>query len=113
MKQIIKTALIVIIGNFFYALAVAFFIEPSHLITGGGTGIALFIHHMWGIKTSYVMFVIYTVLFLIGWKAMGRKFAANTLLSTFCLPVEIHIAEIIASHFEPVDDIVICTVFGG
>ena len=113
MRQILKTALIVVFGNFCYALAVAFFIEPSHLITGGGTGIALFIHHMWGIKTSYVMFVIYTVLFLIGWKAMGRKFAANTLLSTFCLPVEIHIAEIIASHFEPVDDIVICTVFGG
>ena len=35
MKQIIKTALIVILGNFTYALAVAFLIEPSGLITGG------------------------------------------------------------------------------
>lgn len=113
MKQILKTAAIVVIGNFFYALAVAFFIEPSHLITGGGTGLALFFHHMWGIETSHAVLVINTVLFLVGWRAMGRKFAANTLLSTFCLPVEIKIAEMIASHYTPVEDIVLCTVFGG
>ena len=113
MKDILKTALIVVFGNFCYALAVAFFIEPSHLITGGGTGLALFIHHMWGIHTSYAVFVINTILFLVGWRAMGRRFAANTLLSTFCLPIEIHIAEIIAAHYEPVDDIVLCTIFGG
>ena len=113
MKQVLKTALIVIFGNFTYALAVAFFIEPLGLITGGGTGLALFFHHMFGFKTSQAVFVINTVLFLIGWKAMGRRFAANTLLSTFCLPVEIHIAEAIASHYQPVDDIVLCTFFGG
>ncbi len=113
MKQIIKTSFIVVIGLFFYAVGVAFFIEPSGLITGGGTGIALFIHHMFGVKTSYAAFVINTVLFFVGWWAMGKKFAANTLLATFCWPVEIHIAEIIAAHYPPIDDVVLCTVFGG
>lgn len=113
MKQILKTAGIVVFGNFCYALAVAFFIEPSHLITGGGTGMALFIHHMWGVDTSTAVFIINTVLFLIGWRSMGRRFAANTLLSTFCLPVEIKIAEMLAAHYQPVDDILLCTVFGG
>ncbi len=113
MKQIIKTALIVIIGNFTYALAVAFFIEPSGLITGGGTGIALFFHHMFGLKTSNMVFIINTVLFLVGWRLIGRRFAANTLLSTFCMPIELHFSEMLASHFEPMDDIVLCTVFGG
>ena len=105
MKQIIKTALIVILGNFVYALAVAFFIEPSGLITGGGTGIALFFHHMFGFKTSHVMFLIYTVLFVIGWRVMGRRFAANTLISTFCLPVALRISEAIASRYSPTDDL--------
>ena len=106
MKQIFKTGIIVILGLFLYALGVAFFIEPSGLITGGATGLALFVHHMWGIKTSYAVFVINTVLFLVGWRVMGRRFAANTLLSTFALPVEIHIAEIIASHYPLTDDII-------
>ena len=113
MKQILKTALIVILGNFTYALAVAFFIEPAGLITGGGTGIALFFHHMFGFKTSHVVFIINTALFLVGWRIMGRRFAANTLLSTFCMPIELQISEILASHFTPVDDLVLCTVFGG
>lgn len=113
MRQIIKTALIVVFGNFVYALAVAFFIEPSGLITGGGTGLALFFHHTFGFRTSYVVFIINTILFLIGWRLMGHRFAANTLLSTFCLPVEIHIAEMIAANYSPIDDIVLCTVFGG
>ncbi len=113
MKQIIKTALIVILGNFTYALAVAFFIEPSGLITGGGTGIALFFHHMFGFKTSHVMFLIYTVLFVLGWRVMGRRFAANTLISTFCLPVALRVSEAVASHYSPTDDLVLCTVFGG
>ena len=81
MKEILKTGLIVILGLFLYALGIAFFVEPSGLITGGGTGIALFIHHMWGIKTSEALLVINTILFLVGWKVMGHRFAANTLLS--------------------------------
>ncbi len=113
MKQIIKTALIVILGNFTYAFAVAFFIEPSGLITGGGTGIALFLHHMFGFKTSHMVLLINTVLFLLGWKVMGRRFAANTLLSTFCMPLELHFWENVASNFSLVDDIVLCTIFGG
>ncbi len=113
MKQIIKTAGIVVAGNFLYALAVAFFIEPSRLITGGGTGIALFCHHVFGIQTAHAVFVINVVLFLVGLKCMGRKFAANTLISTFCFPIELRITELMASHFEPIDDIVLCTVFGG
>ena len=113
MREIVRTALIVILGNFIYALAVAFFIEPSGLITGGGTGLALFFHHTFGIRTSYAVFVINTFLFLIGWRVMGNRFAANTLLSTFCLPVEIHIAEMIAANYSPIEDIVLCTFFGG
>lgn len=112
-KQLIRTAGVVVVGNFFYALAVAFFIEPAHLITGGGTGLALFIHNMAGIPTSYAAFAINASLFLVGWYAMGPKFAANTLLSSFCFPIEIHIAEILASHYSLTDDLFLCTVFGG
>lgn len=113
MREIVRTALIVVLGNFVYALAVAFFIEPSGLITGGGTGLALFFHHTFGFCTSHAIFVINTILFLLGWRVMGHRFAANTLLSTFCLPIEVHIAEMIAANYSSIEDIVLCTIFGG
>ena len=41
----VKKLAIILLGNFLYALAVAFFILPAGLITGGTTGIALFVQH--------------------------------------------------------------------
>ena len=113
MKKIARTALIVIIGNFIYAMAVAFFIEPSGLIMGGTTGIGLFFNNVFGWSTSLTVLIMNTVLFLIGWKELGTRFAANTLLSTFCFPIELEIAERLAASFELTSDIVLCTFFGG
>ena len=43
LKRIVET-LVVIFGNCIYAFGIAMFILPSGLITGGTTGIALFVN---------------------------------------------------------------------
>lgn len=113
MKQLSQTALAVIIGDFIYALGVAFFIEPAGLIMGGSTGISLFLHHTFGLSTSNVVLVINTVLFLVGLAVLGKMFAVNTLLSTFIFPFELKLTEYLASQISLTDDIFLCTFFGG
>ncbi len=113
MKQLSQTALAVIIGDFIYALGVAFFIEPAGLIMGGSTGISLFLHHTFGLSTSNVVLVINTVLFLVGLAILGKMFALNTLLSTFIFPFELKLTEYLASQITLTDDIFLCTFFGG
>ncbi len=113
MKQLSQTALAVIIGDFIYALGVAFFIEPAGLIMGGSTGISLFLHHTFGLSTSNVVLVINTVLFLVGLAVLGKMFALNTLLSTFIFPFELKLTEYLASQITLTDDIFLCTFFGG
>ncbi len=113
MKQLSQTALAVIIGDFIYALGVAFFIEPAGLIMGGSTGISLFLHHTFGLSTSNVVLVINTVLFLVGLAVLGKMFAVNTLLSTFIFPFELKLTEYLASQITLTDDIFLCTFFGG
>ncbi len=113
MKQLSQTALAVIIGDFIYALGVAFFIEPAGLIMGGSTGISLFLHHTFGLSTSNVVLVINTVLFLVGLAVLGKMFALNTLLSTFIFPFELKFTEYLASQITLTDDIFLCTFFGG
>ncbi len=113
MKQLSQTALAVIIGDFIYALGVAFFIEPAGLIMGGSTGISLFLHHTFGLSTSNVVLVINTVLFLVGLAVLGKMFALNTLLSTFIFPFELKLTEYLASQISLTDDIFLCTFFGG
>ena len=55
-KNISKTLhnfLIISLGNLIYTVAVAFFILPNNLITGGTTGLALFGQYMFHIPVSY------------------------------------------------------------
>ncbi len=113
MKQLSQTALAVIIGDFIYALGVAFFIEPAGLIMGGSTGISLFLHHTFGLSTSNVVLVINTVLFLVGLAVLGKMFAVNTLLSTFIFPFELKLTEYLASQITLTDDIFFFFFFGG
>ena len=40
-QQLLLNSLVIILGNALYSLAVALFLEPAGLITGGATGIAL------------------------------------------------------------------------
>ena len=40
----IEKILMILLGNLLYSFAIAFFILPSGLITGGTTGIALFVY---------------------------------------------------------------------
>ena len=40
----------ILLGNIFYALAVTGFIMPNDLITGGTTGLGLFVNRMTGCR---------------------------------------------------------------
>ena len=42
-QQLLLNSLAIILGNALYSLAVALFLEPAGLITGGATGIAIII----------------------------------------------------------------------
>ena len=93
MKANIKKTIFVILGNIAYPFAIALFIEPAGLIMGGSTGIGLFANNIFHLPTSFVVAVLNTVLFLVGWKVLGRLLAANTLLSTIVFPIALNFAE--------------------
>lgn len=111
-KQLLETA-IVIFGNCIYALGVAMFILPGGLITGGTTGIALFINEISGIPISVFVFVFNAAMFFIGWFVFGWKFAANTAVSTFSYPIALEIITRILNGYQITENPILCTIFGG
>ena len=90
LKRIVET-LVVIFGNCIYAFGIAMFILPSGLITGGTTGIALFVNDVFHTPVTVFVFVFNTIMFLIGFFAFGWKFAANTIVSTFSYPIALEL----------------------
>jgi uncharacterized membrane-anchored protein YitT (DUF2179 family) len=105
--------LLIVVGNFIYAAGIAFFILPAGLITGGTTGISLFVNHMTGIPVSGFVLAFNLLMFLIGLALLGKKFAATTVISTFCYPAALAILERISAVYTPTDDVILCTIFGG
>ena len=79
----IKKIPIILLGNTLYALAVALFILPNKLITGGTTGLALVFQHQLGIPVSIFVGVFNIVMFVLGGIVLGKSFALTTIISTF------------------------------
>lgn len=79
MKQVLNF-LMIILGNTLYALAVVLFILPNGLVTGGSTGIGLFLQGTWGIPVSAFVSVFNVLMFLLGFWILGKKVCINNFI---------------------------------
>ena len=112
-KQLIWNWASIIFGNALYSLAVALFLEPAGLITGGATGIALAIGRLTGLPVSGLLFFINLAMLVWGWVVLGRAFALNTLASSVLSPAFLALFEEMANGRVLTEDIFLCTVFAG
>ena len=112
-KQLIWNWASIVLGNALYSLAVALFLEPAGLITGGATGIALAIGRLTGLPVSGLLFFINLAMLVWGWVVLGRAFALNTLASSVLSPAFLALFEGMANGRVLTEDIFLCTVFAG
>lgn len=113
MKQIIKSIFSVILGNFLYALTVTLFLIPADLVTGGTTGIALTMNHLWRIPLSGFVLIFNIAMLLLGLVVLGKSFAVTTVASTFLYPLFLSFCQRIAGGLVLTEDLLLCTVFSG
>ena len=112
-KQLARTWASILFGNALYSLAVALFLEPSGLITGGATGIALAIGRLTGLPISGLLLFINLAMLVWGWAVLGRAFALNTLASSVLSPAFLGLFEGLLAGRVLTEDIFLCTVFSG
>ena len=109
----LKSAACVVFGNFLYALTVQLFLVPSGLVTGGTTGMALAVNHLWNIPISGFVLAFNVLMLLLGLAVLGKAFALTTIASTFLYPASLEICERILGSLVLTDDILLCTIFSG
>lgn len=112
-KQLARNWASILFGNALYSLAVALFLEPSGLITGGATGIALAIGRLTGLSVSGLLLFINLAMLVWGWAVLGRAFALNTLASSVLSPAFLGLFEGLLAGRVLTEDIFLCTVFAG
>lgn len=112
-KQLARNWASILFGNALYSLAVALFLEPAGLITGGATGIALAIGRLTGLPISGLLLFINLAMLVWGWAVLGRAFALNTLASSVLSPAFLGLFEGLLAGQVLTEDIFLCTVFAG
>ena len=82
-QQLLLNSLAIILGNALYSLAVALFLEPAGLITGGATGIALAFGRLTGLSVSGFLFLFNMSMLVWGWAVLdGRVLTEDIFLCT-------------------------------
>lgn len=108
-----KKIVMILLGNTIYALAVALFILPNGLITGGTTGLALLFQEQFNIPVSTFVAVFNVVMFIAGAVVLGKAFALTTLFSSFYFPFILGVFEKLLKNFTLTDDTMLATVCAG
>ncbi|MCL2588645.1 MAG: YitT family protein [Oscillospiraceae bacterium] len=101
----------VILGGAILALGIQFFFVPSSLVTGGASGLAIIFHHITGLPTGVLLFLINLPVFLVALKALGLRFVLTALLGI--LVTSALVDGLALLNFTVTYDLILVSIFGG
>lgn len=109
----LKTAVFVVLGNALLAFLVAAFIIPHNIIMGGTTGIAIIVNRFFGVDTAMLVFILNTILLVLGLIVIGRKLFFTSIASTFLYPLFLSLMQKIPNIDKLTDDTLLASLFAG
>lgn len=107
-----KKAGLVIAGNFLIAIAANYFVEPSGLLCGGTTGIALFMKNTAGVPLSGTVLIFNVMMLLLAWMILGKGLALSALVSSLLYPLFLQVISFLPLQMTFTDPW-INVIFGG
>ena len=113
MKRTILSYMGVFAGLAAAAFGIVAFVLPSGILIGSSTGVGRILDYLFGIPVSYTVFAFNGALFLTGWIALGRKFAASIVVSTFSYPMFMNLFERTPFAGGITEDPMLAAVYGG
>lgn len=100
------------LGCLIASCSINLFLVPSHLLTGGATGIAIIFYYLAGLPIGLQTFLYNIPLLIAAWKLMGREYTIDIIVGTtifsFCLD-----ATKFLNGYAPLDDVMLAAIFGG
>ncbi len=110
-KKVALEILIILFGASLQALAILVFVLKAKIPIGGMMGLALIGNHFISMPIGLTIIALNIPLFLIGYKAIGKKFLWRTILAIVASSLFIDFFGPVIPNFE--GDILLCAIFGG
>ncbi len=105
--------LMILLGNSLYALSVAMFTKPAGIPLGGVSGVAMVLNYLFSLPMGAMILVLNIPLFLLSYKAMGRRFLIRTIFATIMSSVLIDFFSAHLSALTPTDNPLLICLYGG
>lgn len=81
------------VGTAIIAVAVFFFLMPSHLSVSSISGLAVVLNHFLPLPVSAISMILNVVLLIVGWLLVGREFGGKTAYTSVLLPALVGVFE--------------------
>ena len=109
-KNILKNYLSVIIGSFIIAAGFNMFFIPCRISSGGVSTLGTIFYYIFGVPLSVTNIAANAVLFVLGYKYVGRHAVVKTVIGILSLSIFLEMTKIFPAFGE---DLVISAVIGG
>lgn len=118
MKSRMKEVLAICAGTLIVAVAVYFFMLPSHVSIGSGTALAMILSNYIPLPISVITLALNVVLLTIGFLLVGPDFGAKTVFCSILMPVYMAVFEVLCPNFQsitsdPLLDVICYTLIAG
>lgn len=105
--------LLITIGSLIMAVGLVQFLIPHKIVTGGVSGIATIIYHIFHIPAGITMLALNIPLFLLGLWQFGKKFGVKTIYGILSLSIFTDLLDRGLKLQALTDDIFLSTLYGG
>ena len=102
--------LFIILGAFFFALAVNLFVIPNEFGEGGVTGLTIIFYYLFQWSPGLVNLIINSFLLIAGYKFLDKTTTIYTIIAVLFNSLFLHLTE---SWSIPSDELILNAVFGG
>ena len=109
-KRFLKEQFFVLIGTAVLAVAINNFLTPNKLSAGGVSSVGTILQHLFGIRLSLTNLVCNAVLFVLGYRYLGKSALIKTVLGVVYLSAFLELTRYIPVY---TDDLLIAALCGG
>ncbi len=104
--------LIITIGVSILSLGLALFLIPHKIAAGGISGVGIILFYLFGINVGYTIFFLNLILFVLGFRILGRSFGFKTIYATLAYSAIVAVLSRILPPEGVTDDMILNVLFG-
>ena len=102
LRNTIKDFALITVGTAIVAVAVFFFMLPSHISVGSGTALAMVLSNFIPLSVATLALMLNILLLLVGFLLVGGEFGVKTVYCTILLPLLLGLLEILLPNFQSI-----------